>query len=135
MKQRIIIDAKDGVIGRIASYAAKQALFGKEIIIVNCNESIVTGKKGVVLEQYRIARVKGGSWSRTGPQFPKSPERLMKRTVRGMLSHKQKRGEEALDRVMCYNKVPAEYESAEKVTFVRKLKTGTTTLKRLQELL
>ena len=37
----LVIDGEDGVLGRIASFAAKQALLGKEIKIVNCNKLLV----------------------------------------------------------------------------------------------
>ncbi len=40
-----IIDGKDAVLGRLASYAAKEALKGEEVIIVNCKEVIITGNK------------------------------------------------------------------------------------------
>ena len=91
MKAEIVIDAKEGVLGRIASYAAKQALLGKSVIIVNCNQILVTGKRSMIILEYNKAR-RRGSASLKGPFFPKYPERLMKRTVRGMLNYQQQRG-------------------------------------------
>ena len=127
MNEQIIIDAKDGVVGRIASYAAKQALFGKKVIILNCNEALITGRRNMILEHYSHMRSRGKG-AQKGPIIPRVAEKLMKRTVRGMLEYTQKRGEAALDRVICYNKVPKEFESAKKISMVRELKIRTVKL-------
>jgi len=127
MNEELIIDAKDGIVGRVASYAAKQALLGKKIIIVNCNEALVTGNRITTIQEYHLARARGGS-SLKGPFYPNIPERIMKRTVRGMLAYTQQRGLDALKRVMCYNTTPEEYKTSKKITFVRKLKSNATRL-------
>jgi large subunit ribosomal protein L13 len=108
-------------LGRIASYAAKEALKGRKVVIVNCNEALISGKKRSIFEEYREIRAKKGH-SLKGPKFPKVSERIVKRTIRGMLPHKQERGLSALRRVMCYNKTPDEFEGAEKVSMKRELK-------------
>ena len=110
----IVIDASNATLGRLSSYAAKQSLLGKSIIIVNCNDAIITGDKRTTINKYKRLRSMGGL-SQRGPYFPKSPERLVKRAIRGMLSHRQSRGKEALQRIMCYNSVPAEYEQKPKI--------------------
>ena len=77
-------------------------------------------------------RRRGGS-SLNGPFFPKYPERIMKRTIRGMLAHMQQRGLDAFKRVMCYNNLPQEYEMKEKITLVRSLTAKTITLAELSK--
>lgn len=131
---KLIIDATGGVMGRIVSYVAKQALLGKEIAVVNCNEALLTGRKSSVIHEYQVVRAKGSA-NQKGPFFPKSPERIMKRTLRGMLSYKQGRGKEAFDRVKFYNHVPPELESAEKVQLVRNLKTKAIKMSQLMEVI
>jgi len=130
--KEIIIDASNGILGRIASYAAKQAMLGKNVIIVNCNNALLTGRKRMVIEEYGIARRRGGT-SLNGPHFPKHPERLFKRTVRGMLSYTQQRGLDALKRITCYNSVPKEYESTDKISLSRQTKSKTITLSELSK--
>lgn len=110
----MIIEGKNAILGRLCSYATKQALLGKEIAIVNCNEVVILGSRENILEKYSIMRKKDSS-NLKGPFFPKVPEKIVKRVIRGMLSYKQERGEKALDRIMCYNKVPAELENAKKI--------------------
>ncbi len=126
-QQTMVIDATDTVLGRLASYAAKQSLLGKKIIIVNCNNAIVTGKRASILRNYRQRRQRGGS-SLKGPHFPKSPERIMKRTIRGMLSYKQGRGYVAFKQIRCYNDTPPEYQSSEKTLLNEEKKTSVLTL-------
>jgi len=41
----IVIDGKDMILGRLVSYAAKQAIRGEEVNIVNCQDIVITGKK------------------------------------------------------------------------------------------
>ncbi len=127
---KIVIDASEGVLGRVAGYAAKQALFGKEVVVVNCNDVMITGRKQNILEKYKRLIAKGGS-SLKGPKITKTPERIVKRTIRGMLPHKQARGINALKKVMCYNVVPAEFEKADKIALKRELKTKGINLKEL----
>jgi large subunit ribosomal protein L13 len=47
-KEKMIIDATNATLGRLASFVAKQALQGKKVIIVNSEKAIITGdKKGI----------------------------------------------------------------------------------------
>lgn len=121
MKQ-IVIDAKNSVLGRIASYAAKQALFGNKVIIVNCDDALLTGRRNMILEQYTKMRQRGKG-AQKGPIVAKVSEKLMKRTIRGMLEYPQKRGEDALNRIICYNGMPNEFEKASKISLSKELKT------------
>jgi len=132
MNNQIVIDASNMILGRLASYVAKQALLGKSLIIVNCNDAILSGSRANAIAEYIGIRKKGGA-SLRGPFFPKHPDRIVKRTVRGMLSYKQGRGEAALQRVICYNNTPKEFESAKKLNFVREQRTKTIKLSELSE--
>jgi large subunit ribosomal protein L13 len=127
MNEQIVVDAKDAVVGRVASFAAKQALFGKKVIVVNCNEALLSGRRNMVLEQYSHMRSRGRG-AQKGPIIPRVAEKLMKRTIRGMLEYTQKRGEEALDRVRCYNALPKEFEAAKKISLAKEMKIRTITL-------
>jgi large subunit ribosomal protein L13 len=112
--REIIIDGKHAIMGRLASYSAKQALFGKKVVILNAGEVIILGSKKDIVAKY-IQRIKKGGSSMKGPKIVRTPEKILKRTIRGMLPHKQGRGREALKRVRCYNKVPKEYENTKKI--------------------
>lgn len=110
-----IIDGKGAVMGRLASYAAKQALQGEEIVILNCEEVIITGNKKDIRKDFEEKRSKVGSGQK-GPKHSKLPERIVKRAIRGMLpNHRKGRGRQALNRVRCYQGVPKEFESQKKI--------------------
>ena len=131
MDKKIIIDGKNAILGRLASYAAKQALLGKDIVILNCDDVVVSGNPKMVINEYHDIRKKGGA-SLRGPFFPKQSERLVKRTIRGMLSHRQGRGEAALNRIMCYKEIPAEYKEVKKVIAGKEKNVKTIKLKDLE---
>jgi len=109
-----IIDASNAVLGRLATHVAKLALQGERVILINCENTVISGSKKNILERYQHLRDIGGPFH--GPFFPRTPERIVKRTIRGMLPHKQARGREALKRVICYIKVPEEYVDKEPET-------------------
>jgi large subunit ribosomal protein L13 len=133
-KLEIVIDATNGILGRIASYAAKQALLGKKVIIVNCEAALLSGRRDSIVQEYGLARRRGGS-SLKGPFFPKIAEKVVKRTVRGMLSYTQQRGTDAFKKVMCYNKLPKEYESTKKISLTKEMKTKTINLAELEKVI
>ena len=113
MSSQLVIDGTNSILGRLASYAAKQSLLGKEVNIVNCEKVVISGSKEVILSKYKTIRSKGGS-SQKGPYFPTQSARIVKRTIRGMLSHKEGRGAMALKRIKCYEGVPPEFSGSKK---------------------
>lgn len=130
--EKIIIDAINASLGRLASYAAKQLLLGNSVMIVNCDNALISGRKQNIISKYQqeIAR---GSHAQRGPHFPKTPERLVKRTVRGMLSYKQGRGAAAFKNLRCYNNIPQEYQEEKKITLPKEFKIKTLSLKELSQ--
>jgi len=111
---KVVIDGTHATMGRLASYSAKQALQGKDIIIVNANEVVITGRKEDILSKYQDLIEKGG-YSLKGPKIIRTPERILKRTIRGMLPHKQARGKMALSKVICHNETPEEFKEVKKI--------------------
>jgi large subunit ribosomal protein L13 len=134
MNEQIVIDAANSIVGRVASYAAKQAMLGHKVAIVNCNDALITGRRNLVIERYTRMRQRGKG-QRWAPIVPKVPERLMKRTIRGMLEYTQRRGEAAFDRIRCYNAVPKEYENAKKVSVAKIITTGTIKLSEIAKII
>ena len=104
----MIIDGTNLILGRLASVAAKKALLGDDIIIVNCDKVLVTGTKKNIVEIYKEKTDRGNPFK--GPFFPKIPDRIVRRTIRSMLPYRKPRGREAYKRVMCYLGVPKKYE-------------------------
>ncbi len=100
----MIIDAKDAILGRLSTYAAKQLLLGKKVDVVNCEESVLSGKRGAVIAEYiRRLHMKA---PRKGPYFYRKPDLFVKRTIRGMLPFKRSRGREAFKNIKCHVGIP-----------------------------
>lgn len=129
MKQ-IIIDASNATLGRLASFTAKQSLLGKSVIIVNCNNAVLSGNRANIINEYNQARQRGSS-SLGGPFFPKHPSRILKRTIRGMLAYKQGRGLDAFKRIKCYDTTPEEFIASKKILAGKEKRIPTITLQEL----
>lgn len=105
----MIIDAKDAILGRLSSYAAKQVLLGNKVDIINCEECVISGKKYFILEEYirRLHRKAPGK----GPFFYRKPDMLVRRAVRGMLPFKRARGRDAFKNIKCHMGIPENLKS------------------------
>ncbi|MBN2110444.1 MAG: 50S ribosomal protein L13 [Methanosarcinaceae archaeon] len=106
-----IIDADGLIMGRLASAVAKRLLAGEQIDIVNAEKAVISGSRVSTIKEYdEMLKIGNREF---GPYFPKRPERILKRTVRGMLPYKRARGKDAMGRLMVYVGVPAEFRDKE----------------------
>jgi len=94
-----VVDARDCILGRVASTVAERALEGERIAVVNAEDAVITGREEDVLETYRKRLAVG---SDRGPAAVKRPDTIMRRSIRGMLPHKKPRGREAFENVRVY---------------------------------
>ncbi|MBN2735178.1 MAG: 50S ribosomal protein L13 [Methanomicrobiaceae archaeon] len=106
-----VIDATDLRLGRLASIVAKRVLQGEEIAIINSENAVISGSRARILEDYDTKRKRGSREG--GPFYPRRPEHIVKRTIRGMLPYKRQRGAEALKLVKVYVGVPVQFAGAE----------------------
>lgn len=102
--RKMIIDAKDAILGRLSSYAAKQVLLGNKVDVVNCEECVISGRKHATLDEYKKKMHRKAP--NKGPFFYRRPDMLVKRTIRGMLPFKRARGMDASKNVKCHIGVP-----------------------------
>jgi large subunit ribosomal protein L13 len=103
-----VVDASGLILGRAASVIAKRLLNGESIVVVNAEKAVVTGSRKQVLDFYTAARARGSV--RSGPHFPRYPDRIFRRTVRGMVPHLKTRGKEAMDRLEVHMGVPEPFQ-------------------------
>ncbi len=103
-----IIDATGLIAGRLATRVAKLALLGESVAVVNSEKAIFSGRRETVMKRFseREARVTPYK----GPFRVRSPDRILRRVIRGMLPFKRARGKEAFSKVMCYIEVPNEFK-------------------------
>ena len=102
----MIIDGKDMILGRVATFAAKRSLLGEKVDIINCEEMIITGGKKEVVDKYK--RKKSMGVPSKGPFQPRMPDMFVRKVVRGMIPYKQAKGRDAFKRVKCYIGSPVE---------------------------
>ncbi len=105
-----VIDASGLIIGRLASHVAKKLLDDKEVQveIIHAEKAIISGNRARVIRDF-IARRKLNH-PRKGPNFPRMPDRILKRTIRGMIPYQTPRGRDAYKRLKVHIGVPRDLE-------------------------
>jgi len=110
----IVIDGTGLIVGRVATFAAKKALLGEEVKIINCDKMYITGDRQYLIHENHRRRAQG-TWSK-GPFYFRMADRFVRRVVRGMIPYKTSRGKEAYSRVMCYIGIPAPLKNEKTIT-------------------
>ena len=100
----MIIDAKDAILGRLSSYIAKQVLLGNKVDVINCEESVISGRKHAILNEY-VRRLHRKAPTKA-PFFYRRPDMFVKRTIRGMLPFKRARGRDVFKNIKCHIGIP-----------------------------
>jgi len=105
-----IIDGENAVLGRLASYAAKEALRGEEVIVLNSEKIIITGSRKWINDEFTRKRKMAGT-SQKGPKHSRPPYMIIKKVIRGMLpDHRSGTGRNAFKRIKCYEGIPGEFK-------------------------
>jgi large subunit ribosomal protein L13 len=126
---RIIIDAENSIRGRIASRAAKEALAGNEVVIINSEKALISGRPAQIIADFKVLRAMNTIKPKQGPFASRSTEKMMKRTIRGMLpDYRVGRGSQALKRIKCYNGVPEEFKKEKALKLETKMPAKTITI-------
>uniref|UniRef100_G1QZC8 Large ribosomal subunit protein uL13 n=1 Tax=Nomascus leucogenys TaxID=61853 RepID=G1QZC8_NOMLE len=111
--QVLVLDGRGHLLGRLAAIVAKQVLLGRKVVVVRCEGINISGNfyrnKGYLGFLRRPLERMNTNPSR-GPYHFRAPSRIFWRTVRGMLPHKTKRGQAALDRLKVFDGIPPPYD-------------------------
>ncbi len=129
----MIVNADNQVAGRMASRIAKELLRGSRVHVVNAEKAVISGNPEHVLKTFRERVERGDPYH--GPFYPRRPDAIVKRMVRGMLP-KNPRGREALKGLRVYISIPNELAEREHISFEKTRNTITgkvTPLSRLSE--
>ena len=109
LKPPTFVDAEGLILGRMCSKVAKKLLNGEEVVILNAEKTILSGKKkSKVAEAKQFLEV--GAPER-GPFHYRRPDRIVRKTVGGMLPIKQPKGKNALARLRVYMGAPIEFKN------------------------
>ncbi len=104
-----VIDASGLILGRMASIVAKRLLSGEPIVIVNSEKAAISGKRLSRLKEARAFLDIGHP--KKGPFHPRRPDQIVHRTVKGMLPHRQPKGQMALRHLRVFLGVPTELKN------------------------
>lgn len=111
-----VYDAEKMVVGRLGTRAAKDALMGNTVVIVNAEKAIITGDRRSVIEAFKEKRdIRTSSNHTKGPFHERRPDMMVRRMLRGMLPWPRPRGKAAYKRIKVYIGVPEKYLGAERI--------------------
>ncbi|GBE61676.1 60S ribosomal protein [Babesia ovata] len=114
-KEKVVIDCKGHLMGRLASVIAKELLSGQKIVCVRCEDVNISGSLyRNKLKYHRFLRLRTNSNPRHGPFHLRKPSKMFWRVVRGMIPHKTKRGALALKRLKTFEGMPSPYDKMKK---------------------
>jgi len=119
----VVIDAKGHLLGRLASYVAKELLNGQRIVVVRSEGINVSGslfRNRVKFQEFLNKWMNHNP--RRGVQHFRAPSRIFWRSVRGMIPHLTPRGAAALDRLKIFEGIPTPYDRVKKQVVVDALK-------------
>ena len=99
----------------MCSHVAKRILIGEQIVIVNAEKVMLSGKKkSKIAEAKQFLEV--GAPER-GPFHSRRPDFVVRKTVRGMIPWRLPKGKIAYKRLRVYMGIPTEYTAFPTETF------------------
>jgi large subunit ribosomal protein L13Ae len=123
-RKLIVVDAKGHLVGRLASYIAKQLEQGQRIVIVRCEKVLISGHHfRNKLKVMDFLRKRTSTNPKKGPIHQKAPSRFVWRIIRGMIPHKTPKGAAAIGRLKCFDGVPLTYNAKKKLVVPDALKS------------
>ncbi len=111
-----VYDAENMVVGRLGAKAAKAAMLGNTVVIVNVEKAIITGRRRTVIESFKEKfNIRTSYNPRRGPFHERRPDKMVRKMLRGMLPWPTPRGKAAYRRIKVYIGVPQQYAESEKI--------------------
>lgn len=109
------VNADGLIVGRMSSKIAKLLLNGENVTILNAEKAIYSGKKKAKIAEAHLFLEVGAP--ERGPFHYRRPDRMVKKTVRGMLPYQQPKGRTAFKRLKVFMGVPLELKEAKTIQF------------------
>lgn len=110
-----VVNAEGQIVGRLSSQVAKRLLNGEEVVILNAEKAVFSGKKKSKLLEAHIFLEVGAP--RRGPFHYRRPDRFLRKVVRGMVPIKQPKGKNAYKRLKVFMGIPLDFKDHEMITF------------------
>jgi large subunit ribosomal protein L13 len=101
-----ILNATGLVVGRVGSVVSKRLLQGEQVIIVNAENAVISGRRVSHVAEARLFLEAGHLGA--GPYHPRRPDQIIRRVIRGMLPWRKPKGKQAYKRLRVFMGVPDE---------------------------
>ena len=136
----IIVNADGAVLGRLGTTVAKMLLNGEKVAVINSEKAVITGNSKNIVERYKVRRnLQEKENPEHSPKWPRRPDFLVKRIVRGMLPYRKPSGKEAYKRLTVFIGVPEEFKDSKtidiKIKGTKDLYSKYATVKSVSEML
>ena len=105
-KSPVIFDATGLIVGRVSSVISKRLLQGEQIIIVNSESAVISGRRVSRVAEARLFLEAGHLGH--GPYHPRRPDQIFRRVIRGMLPWRKPKGKQAYKRLRVFIGIPEE---------------------------
>ena len=122
-EREIIVDGRGHLVGRLASKVAQQLLRGQRVVVVRCEQLVLSGSLfRNKLNYHEFLRKANNTNPRRNFKHFRSPSRMFWRSLRGMLPHKSPRGKAALQRLKVFEGIPYPYDVRKRMVVPEALK-------------
>jgi large subunit ribosomal protein L13 len=109
-REPLVLDAKDQILGRLASFVAKRAINGDMVVVLNAEKAVISGRRSNIIEEAkRRLKTRTLGTQTHAPVHQRRPDLYFRRVVRGMLPWKKAKGKAAFHRVHVFVGVPEEF--------------------------
>jgi len=108
-KPATVVNADGLILGRMASNIAKRLLTGEKIVIVNAEKAVISGRKRSKVAEAKEFLAVGGV--NRGPFHYRRPDRMVRKTVGGMMPSKKTKGKEAYKRLRVFIGIPEDLKN------------------------
>jgi len=116
LKDCEVYNADGMVLGRFASMVAKRLILGRSIAVINAERAIISGDKNVIAARYRVRlTLQEKENPEHSPYWPRRPDMLVRRIIRGMLPYSKATGRAAYKRLVVFRGSPEELKNAKHV--------------------
>merc|ERR1712093_558889 len=122
-EKEVVIDGRGHLVGRLASKVAKELLRGQRVVVVRCEQLVLSGslfRNKITFHEF-LRKACNTNPRRQFKHF-RSPSRMFWRSLRGMTPHKTSRGKAALQRLKVFEGIPYPYDQRKRMVVPEALK-------------
>jgi large subunit ribosomal protein L13Ae len=122
-ERETIVDGRGHLVGRLASKVAHELLRGQKVVVVRCEQLVLSGSLfRNKLNYHEFLRKACNTNPRRQFKHYRSPSRMFWRIVRGMLPHKTAKGKAALQHLKVFEGIPSPYDQKKRMVVPEALK-------------